>query len=469
MSDQSPPWAHADVVSALELTTDPDATRGFRRISTDTRRLSPGDLFVALEGVRFDGHAFLDHAASAGATGAVVHRVPEDAPQSLEYFVVKDTLQALGGLARHRRLQLGARVVGIVGSNGKTTTRELIRAALGGRYRTHANESNQNNRIGVPLTILAAPAGTQVLVLELGTSEPGEIALLTDIVQPDAAVVTSIGEEHLEKLQTVDDVLAEETEILRGLRDGGVAFVAEDPPSLPERARGLLGRDNVCIAGFSSTADVRPDAPSRNLDFDSDGRALWHWQGIPVRLSLPGAWNVRNALLALGLAESWGIPAEEAVARIERVTPPALRAEWKTIAPLRVLADCYNANPPSMRAAIELMAALPSKGAKVVVLGTMAELGTASDALHASLAAVVAGHVGRDLDLVVATGAFASAFQPLASELGERLILCADPITAYHIAESRLADATTMLLKASRSEALERWLPLLETSFARRS
>lgn len=459
-------WTEVEVLRALGQPRDAREGRVFRRISTDSRTLRGGDLFVALRGARFDGHDFLERAVSAGAAGAVVQHVPAGAPPTLLYFPVQDTLRALGVLARHRRLKMDARVVGVVGSNGKTTTREMIRAALEARYRTHATQGNQNNQVGVPLTILAAPDDAQAVVVEMGTSELGEIALLTGIARPDAAVVTAIGEEHLEGLGSVEGVLEEETAIFRGLSAQGVAFVAEEPPELARRARDAVGEERVRVAGFSEHADLRPDGGSQGVRAGRDGTTRWRWRGMPVSLPVPGRWNVRNALLALGLAETWGVPAERAIRRIERISVPALRGEWRCIGGLRVLADCYNANPPSLWAAVELLASLPPDGPKVAVLGTMRELGPASQNLHERCAGMIASRAGRELDLVVATGAFARAFEPFSAALGNRLIVCDDPIAAYQVARPQLPRVGILLLKASRGEALERWLPLLQRDFA---
>jgi UDP-N-acetylmuramoyl-tripeptide--D-alanyl-D-alanine ligase len=454
-------WTEGEVRAALGL---PGAVGEmvFSRVSTDTRAVSAGDLFVALVGERFDAHEFLGKAAAAGAAGAVVDRIPIGAPEQLRYFEVPDTLRALGALGRHRRRALDARVVGVVGSNGKTTTKDLIRAALSPAFRTHATEGNLNNQVGVPLTLLAAPDDAEVLVVEMGTNEPGEIAILTEIVEPDAAVITSIGEEHLEKLRSLDGVLREETAILRGLPPAGPGFVAEDPPALPEQARSLLGADRVRVAGVSDRANLRPDGP---ISVDPDGTTRWRWRGTDVHLPLPGRWNVRNALLALGVAVEWGVPVERAVRGIEAVPAPKLRGEWKRFGELRVLADCYNSNPPSAAAALELIAELPDGGRKIAVLGTMRELGETAPDLHRATAEVAAARVGDGLDLVVATGAFVDAFGPLGAALGDRLVRCADPVEAYDAVAASLTGNETILLKGSRGEQLERWLPLLERDF----
>ncbi|HYH81316.1 MAG TPA: Mur ligase family protein, partial [Longimicrobium sp.] len=263
-------WTAGEVARALESAggTGDGATREggrpatadlvFSSVSTDTRKIESGSLYVALKGESFDGHDFLAQAAEAGATGAVVSHLPDGAPDSLAYYRVENTLHALGALGRHRRRALAGKVVAVAGSNGKTTTKDLLRAALSPRFRVHATTGNLNNQIGAPLTLLATPDDAEIVVVEVGTNEPGEIAILSAIVEPDAAVITSIGEEHLEGLGSVEGVLEEEISILPHIRPGGVAVVAEDPPELAERATQAVGGMRLRVAGFGEAADVRP-------------------------------------------------------------------------------------------------------------------------------------------------------------------------------------------------------------------
>lgn len=457
-----PFWSDAEVVAALGelLLAPPTAEEGsYTVVSTDTRALGPGSLFVALRGERFDAHEFLSGAAAAGARGAVVERVPEGAPAAMRYYVVRDTLEALGALARHYRRSLKARVCAVVGSNGKTTTKELARAALSARYRVHATTGNLNNLVGVPLTLLAAPADAEALVVEAGTNAPGEVARLAAIVEPDAVIVTSIGEEHLEGLGDLDGVLAEETAILPALPPDGVALVADEPDMLVERARELAPR--VRVAGWGALADdaLRPE----RVELDEEGRVVLGWRGGEVTLPLRGRVNARNALLALGLAEAWGIAPADALAALGAATVPAMRSEIYRYGELLVIADCYNANPASVEAAVELLLAMPRRAGRVAVLGTMRELGPASESLHRRLADAVAT---AGLDLVVATGEFAEAFAPHAETLGARLIQAEDPLEAYGALARKLGGGEVILLKGSRGVALERLLPHFEKDFS---
>jgi UDP-N-acetylmuramoyl-tripeptide--D-alanyl-D-alanine ligase len=458
-------WTQEEVGSALGIS--PEGAGGtYTGVSTDTRTVGLGQLFVALQGASYDAHAFLAHAASSGAAGAVVSRRPEQLPEGMQLWLVADTLAALGKLGHHRRRALRARVVGIAGSNGKTTTKDLLKAALGASLRVHATSGNLNNQIGVPLTLLAAPDDAEVLVVEMGTNEPGEIAILGRIVEPDAAIITAIGEEHLEKLGDLQGVLEEELDALDGLGAEGIALVAEEPPELPARARALLGAKRVRVAGWAADADLRPDGGPESVQVLPDGTTRWSWRGVPVHVPLPGRHNVRNALLALGLAAEWGVEPALAARGIGQVTQPKLRGEWLQIGGMRVLADCYNSNPPSLHASVDLLASLPSQSAKVVVVGTMRELGSSADEIHRRAAHAIASRVGDGIDRVVATGAFADAFAGHAAELGDRLLLEPDPLAAYAALQPDLQGDETLLLKASRGEALERWIPLLDRDWA---
>ena len=449
-------WSDAAVAAALGVAASADgASVVFTGVSTDTRNLKGGELFVALRGEVHDAHAYLSQAREAGALGAVVDHVPEDAPADLRFYVVADTLEALGRLARCRRRQLSARICAVAGSNGKTTTKELLRAALAPKYRVHATGGNFNNLIGAPLTLLATPEDAQVVIAEIGTNAPGEIAQLAAIVEPDAAVITGISAEHLEGLGDLAGVLREETAVLPWVPLDGVVVVADDPPMLAERARRLHG--SVAVAGLTDIADA--ELRGSDVQLDEEGRARFRWAGRDVRLELRGRHNARNALVALGIARAWGVPEADAIAGVEALQPPKMRTEFHRIGELIVIADCYNANPASVSAAVDLLAAMPRRGGRVAVLGSMLELGAGSADIHGDLAGEIAG---MDIDTIVATGEFADAFAPHAAALGARLIAVEDPLAAWEPLSALLRGSEVVLLKGSRGVALERLLPRFE-------
>jgi len=452
-------WTVSEVGRALGVpAAHPGSATEFSAVSTDSRSLPPGALFVALKGDRFDGHDFLSEVVARGAAGVVVSE-SRDLPDGVQVFRVPDTLVALGDLARHYRDTLGARVVGITGSAGKTTTKDFLQAMTRGSLRVHATPGNLNNRIGLPSTVLGAPADTELLILEMGTNEPGEIETLASIARPGLAVVTTVGETHLEKLGSLDGVLNEKLDLLRGLVDGGIAFVGDEPPVLAQRARQLVGR--VRVAGWSSRADA--DLRPRRAEFDEQGRFRFEWEGQQVRLLVPGRHSVSNALLALAVARNLGIPARDAAGRIQDVLPGRMRTEIRMLGGLTLLVDCYNASPQSVEAALGLLASIGAPGRKVAVLGTMLELGEDAEAIHRR---VLEKALARGLDLVVATGLFADPARSLeASASGPELWAVADPDEAGRRLLEELDGSETVLLKASRGIALERLIPGLELRF----
>lgn len=449
-------WTDARVREALELKGSADLE--FSGVSTDSRSIEPGALFVALKGERFDGHAYLAEVAAKGVRAAVVSTIPPDAPSSMTWYQVPDTLVALGRLGRHRRRSLQARVCAVAGSNGKTTTKEMLRALLATRYRVHATTGNLNNLIGTPLTLLAAPDDAEVLVVELGTSLPGEIALLGAIVEPEAAVVTAISEEHLEGLGDLHGVLVEETSILKALKPGGFAIVADEPPELADEARSLVRNAGaVKVAGWSERAD--PDLRAQDVELDQNGDVHFKWNGQPLHVPLRGRHNARNALIALGVAREWGIAQSAAAAAFASLKPAKMRGEVQQYGGLTVIADCYNSNPASLASAIDLLESLPQRRTRVAIVGSMLELGPTSPELHARAAQLIAD---ARIDLIVATGDFVAAFEPLQKKLGKRLILERDPMQAWPALADRLNGLEVVLLKGSRGVALERLLPRLQ-------
>ena len=452
------PWKDAELRAALGL-GDEHAQKGavYDGVATDTRTLRQGALFVALKGEAFDAHDFLEAAADAGARAALVERIPDGAPEALHYYVVEDTLVALGRLATERRRRLGARVVAITGTNGKTTTKEMTRAVLASKYRVHATTGNLNNLVGTPLTVLSAPEDTEALVVEVGTSGPGEIARLRDMVEPDAAIVTGVGPGHLEGLGTLHGVLVEKTSLIERLPADGLAIVADTPPELPARAREL--RPSTRVAGLSERAD--DELRATDVVLDEEGKARFRWQGHDVALPVRGRHNVSNALLALGLAVEWDVDPIEAIAALAKVELPGMRMDVRRVGGVRVIVDCYNANPASMRAAGDLLASMPRGSARVAVVGSMLELGDESARMHReSLEEMLA----RDVDVIVATGEFAPAAAGL-QKAGVRVIAEGDPLRAWEELRDELRGDEVVLLKGSRGVALERLLPLLEEAF----
>ncbi|MSR36631.1 MAG: UDP-N-acetylmuramoyl-tripeptide--D-alanyl-D-alanine ligase [Gemmatimonadetes bacterium] len=451
-------WTDAEVRRALGVAAERSGPLAdFTGVATDSRKVRPGELYVALAGERFDGHEFVDAALAAGAGGAIVSRAGVVAHAPL--YLVDDTLVALGLLAAHRRRALDIQVVGITGSSGKTSTKDFTRGALGASRRVHATTGNLNNRIGAPMTLLATPAGTDVVVVEMGTNEPGEIHILAEIVRPDVGVITTVGESHLEGLGSVEGVIEEKLDMVRGTSRAGTVVVGDTPPALPERARALHPRTRVAGWTERADADLRPIA----VEVDQSGAHKFDWRGARVTLGVPGRHMVQNALVALAVAEALGVDHVAAAAGISAVEPGWMRGQIERAGALTLLLDCYNANPQSTRAALDVLELQRGAGKRVAVLGSMLELGDRSDALHQD---VLRYALARDLDLVIATGRFAAAAPVVGAGDGHPVLVVAeDPLAAYPRLRELLEGDEVVLLKASRGVALEALLPRLREDF----
>ena len=425
----------------------PTGTAPLGGVSTDTRSIARGDVFVALRGERFDGHDFLEQAVAAGASAVVVDDATRAAGLGVPVFAVADTTHALGALGRWWRRTWGGTVVAVAGSNGKTTTKELIRAALGTRLDVYATTGNLNNQVGVPLTLLRLPSTTEIAVIEVGTSLPGEVEILRRIVEPDIAVVTSVGEEHLEGLGSLEGVLNEEAAIY-----DGVAF-AIAPAAQPEIGAAARKRAKTLIEAGVDGGDVRPDARGMN----QDGTGWARFGENTLAMKVPGAHNLRNAMLAMAVARACGVPDEAAVAGIGTVEPLDMRGRWIASGDLTIINDAYNANPASMREAITLLDSLNGNRPRVLVLGTMRELGPQAPALHDEIAARA---LSSGADLVAGIGDFVPALS--SRNASDRVITAPDVPELWKSLEPRLPRTAIVMLKASRGVRLERLVPLLQ-------
>ena len=432
----------ADALGLLSRVNLPHGTAQFGRVWTDTRTIQPGDLFVALVGERFDAHDFLVEAVAKGASGLVVSKPEAARALAAPVYTVPDTLIALGALATCRRRAWSKPVVGVVGTNGKTSTKELLRAALGSVLDVHATMGNLNNLIGVPLTLLGLRDEADVAVVEMGTNQPGEVPRLRAIVEPDITVVTSIAEEHLEGLGDLAGVLREE---LAAAESVGVAVVPASQAEVVDAARSRARR--VVAAGLDS-GDLR--AESWGVEADGSGRLRVN--GVDVRVPLRGAHNLRNAMLALAVAHELGVSMEDAARGIAMMTPPPMRANFEQIGAATLINDAYNSNPGSARAAIDLLCHAGAGRQRVAVLGTMLELGPQTPRLHEEIARHA---LDCGVDIVASIGEFAAALQRLAPDDG-RVIAAADVGELWERLAPRLAPDAVILLKGSRGMRLER-------------
>jgi len=440
-------WTSAAVRQALGLPAGEPRGTSFTGVATDTRTLGAGALFVAIAGERFDGHAHLEEAVARGALGAVVRAGTPPVP-GLELFEVADTVEALGWLARARRRMITGPVVAVTGTNGKTSTKEMLAVALGTRYKVHATRANLNNLIGVPQTILEAPDDTEALVIEAGASVPGEIARYRQIIEPTVSVVTNVSAGHLEGFGSLAGVLTEKLSLVDGVP---LAVVGTDPPALTAGARKLARR--VVTAGLEG-AELRPES----VTLDAAGRATVVTSQARFTLPLPGRHLAANSMLAWAVALHLGLDPRAVARALERLAVPGGRGQVVESGSMTILNDCYNANPVSFRAAIATAQAMRAGRRLVFVAGTMRELGADAVAWHEAVARDL---VGLKPDLLAAVGDFVPALEPFRAELGNRLVVADDVTALGHQLSARLDGTELVVLKASRGVALERIIPLL--------
>ena len=353
------------------------------RVTTDSRAITPGCLFFAFKGASFDGNAFAPQALEQGAALCVIS--DEKYKVDDRCIVVPDVLATLQELAREHRRHLTIPVVGITGTNGKTTTKELVHAVLAKRYKASATAGNFNNHLGVPLTLLAIPENTQIAIVEMGANHPGEIAFLCDIANPDCGLITNVGRAHLEGFGSFEGVIKTKTELYRHLATKeGTVFVNADNPILMEKASGLA----TVTYGKDETAMVRGtyvgSDPYLHFYFEV-GDNVYN-----VRTHLLGAYNFDNCMAAVAVGLHFGVEPFDIKEAIEQYMPANQRSQWKETADNKLYLDCYNANPSSMAAAIASFAEMDSGSGKVAIIGAMRELGDASQEEHRKLVQALA-------------------------------------------------------------------------------
>lgn len=442
---------HMTPLQGLYLEADsgfPKGDQSICSISTDTRTMQRGDCFVALIGERFDGHDLLAFAAEKGAGALVVSSPPPLGLYDIPVFVVEDTLTALGALATYWRTAWGGKVIAVAGSNGKTSTKELIAAVLREKYSVHSTIANHNNRVGVPLTLLDIPASADLAVVEMGTSLKGEIEQLREISHPTVAVITGIGEEHLEGFGDLDGVLEEEVSICDGV-DGVIA--PSEFPDLLKAARELT--DTVVSVGLDE-GDIAPDS----WNISPNGIGSLRFSDIEVRSPFRGIHNLKNSLLAVAVGRAFGLSDAEIATGISRAVEPDMRGQWQDFSDLIVINDAYNANPASMRASLTMLSGA-EHDTKVVILGDMRELGNDSDSYHDEIAGIA---IAMPLDIIAAVGAMANAFKRVAP-LDPRLITADNVDDLWTVLQPRLKKTSLVLVKASRGVRLERIISNLQS------
>lgn len=451
----------SNTLSELEKTlggrlVGPDAT--FHGVSTDTRRIQAGDLYVTLRGERFDGNAFIRHAGENGAAGAVVERPDGNVPMG--QLQVDDGLSALGQLGRMSREASGARFLAITGSQGKTTVKEMAGAICRSQDATLVTQGNLNNAIGVPLTLLKLEEAHRFAVIELGASAVGEIAGTVALVQPDVALINNAAATHVEGFGSLDGVVEGKGEIIDGVRSGGAVVLNADDPAFPRWQSRAAGRRIVTFSLHDADADFLArdvelgGTTSRFVLRTPDGER-------EVRLKLPGHHNVANALAAAALCHCAGID-DEAIARgLETVRPVTGRLDTLSgVNGSLLLDDSYNASPASFRAAVDVLVALAASERRqaVVVTGVMAELGEEAADLHRQAGAYARS---RGVDALWALGLHSNHWCE-GFGAGARTFTSHEELVSH--AEQAVDDHHAILVKGSRSAAMDRIIDALKTN-----
>lgn len=420
--------------------------------ASDSRSATPGSLFVALPGERVDGHDFVDAAAERGAVAALVTRPVTAVP----YIVVEDTGAALLTLAAdERRRRPDATVVGITGANGKTSTKDLTAAVLGTRFRTHASPASFNTEIGLPITLLGAPADAEVVVAEMGARRIGDVALLCRVARPEVVVVTNVGVAHMEIFGSWEAIVEASAEPVEALEPDGVAVLNADDPVV----RGYAERSPapVRLFGLSQDADVRAE----DVEMDGDGRARFRLrmdaEPETVELAVPGEHMVSNALAAAAVGSSLGVSAAECAAALKDAHVSAWRMEsFTTDDGVRVVNDAYNANPESMAAGLKAARWMARDARLAAVLGHMAELGPISLDEHERLGELI---VRVGVDLLITVGDRARAIHRAAVREGQLPGDAIDvdaPEEALDALRAWLRPSDVVFIKGSRVVGLER-------------
>lgn len=456
-------WSLQDISAALpsavvQAGDAPAPSVPVRRVVIDSRKVEARDLFVAIQGERFDGHQFLAEVFARGAAAAVVSEQwwratgQADAPRPL--IVVPDPVAALQDLARTYRRKVAPQVIGLTGTNGKTTTKELVANILAMRYRTHKTSGNLNNHLGVPLTLLAMPEKTEVAVIELGMNHAKEIENLCRIAGPDYGLITNIGHGHVEFLGGLDGVRRAKQELFEAVAREGIACVNADDPHVVRAAKEAHVRQSKTY-GFSAGALFQ----ASNLRLGADGCARFDFEGETLACSVPGLHNAGNALAAVVLGRLLGVETGLIRQALRKPISVAGRMCLVEMDGKTLIDDAYNANPDSMRAALDFLAQFPTPGQRIAVLGDMLELGRNTVAEHR---AVLAYALAQKVDRLLLCGSHMREAQTAGGLRHKRLRYFEDKASLASFLHEISAPGDLILIKGSRGSRMEEVQQALE-------
>ena len=419
-------------------------------VTNDTRKITDANLFVPLQGEKSNGHDHVLQAFEQGASASFWEHNQPNPPEGAALIFVEDSLQALQQLAKAYLNELEAKVIGITGSNGKTTTKDMTASILGTKYRVHKTSGNYNNHIGLPLTVLSAPENTEMLILEMGMSSRGEISLLSRIGQPDAAIITNIGESHLLDLGSREGIADAKMEIVEGLKSEGVLIYNGDEPLLINRIGEVASRKisfGRSITNDYYPADIQPGQDEMNFTIEKEGM---HSFQLPVL----GTHNVLNSLAAIAVGREMGISYEEIARGLRELKLTNMRMEVSFGANgEKIINDAYNASPTSMKAAIELVKGMTDATKKILVLGDMLELGPEEAEYHYKMGELIT----EEIDYVLAYGNLSvNLAEGAKANLGtERVFHFEDKEELVHKLKELTEPHALILVKASRGMRLE--------------
>src|SRR5437763_5719639 len=421
------------------------------KVSTDSRTLKPGELFVALRGENFDGHNFVESAAQSGAAGAIVEPAWNGKiPKNFALVRTNDTLQAYQQLAANYRKSLKLNVVAITGSNGKTSTKDFAAAVLARRFRVTKTQGNFNNHVGLPQTILEATAQDEVAVWEIGMNHPGEVSALARIAAPDVGIITNIGTAHIEFMGSREAIAAEKGSLAQAVGpEGTVILNADDPFS---RSIAPLTSGKVILAG-TTEGTIRATEITQSAN-GTDFTILEGAHRCRAQLPVPGLHMVQNALLGVAAGRVFGLSLEECAAGLAAAPLTKARLQIKEIHGVQFIDDSYNANPDSMKAALRTLVELDTDGKRIAVLGEMRELGDESDRGHLEVGETAAA---LRVDYLIAIGKVAAAIALAAERAGlEKTRTVTSASEAAGILAEIAEPGDLVLIKGSRAARTER-------------